>query len=355
MSIRTRILLWLGAFLFVALVVLTGLLYGELVELKEGVLEESTTPEPAWQEAGEMALLYGVPTVVTLLAGSWWLLRKLLAPITSLTQATERIHATNLKERLPKTGRGDELDRLTEVFNSMTARLDESFTLIREFTLNASHELKTPLTILRGQIETKLRTAGASSADFDFLGDQLDEIARLTRIVDGLTLLAKVDTGHLTLARAPVRLDELVRACFTEAQLLAHPHGLQVELNACDTATVLGDRHRLKQLLLNLADNATKYAQPGGRVTIALNREAELAEVIVTNTGPGMTPEQLPRVFERFYRGDHSHSNTIEGSGLGLCIVQWIARAHDGTIELASEPGILTTAKVKLPIAADSP
>lgn len=134
MSIRARILLWLGAFLLVALVVLTGLLYGELVELKEGVLEGGTTPEPAWQETGEMALFYGVPTVVTLLVGRWWLLRKLLAPITSLTQAAERIHATSLKERLPPTGRGDELDRLTEVFNSMTTRLDESFTLMRDFT-----------------------------------------------------------------------------------------------------------------------------------------------------------------------------------------------------------------------------
>lgn len=114
---------------------------------------------------------------------------------------------------------------------------------------------------------------------------------------DPFTLLAKADTGHLTLAREPVRLDELVRACFTEAQLLAYPHGLQVELNACEAVTVLGDRHRLKQLLLNLADNATKYAQPGGRVTIALNCEREMAEVVVTNTGPGITPEQLPRVF----------------------------------------------------------
>jgi signal transduction histidine kinase len=354
-SIRARILLWLGSFLLVALVVLTGLLYGELVELKEGVLEGGTTPEPAWQETGEMALFYGVPTVVTLLVGCWWLLRKLLAPITSLTQAAERIHATSLKERLPPTGRGDELDRLTEVFNSMTTRLDESFTLMRDFTLNASHELKTPLTILRGQIETRLRAADTSTAEFDFLGEQLDEIGRLTRIVDSLTLLSKADTGHLMIAREPVQLDELVRACFAEAQLLAHPHGLQVELTDCHAATVRGDRHRLKQLLLNLADNATKYAQPGGRVTIALNREREMAEVIITNTGPGITPEQLPRVFERFYRGDVSHNNGIEGSGLGLCIAQWITKAHGGTIELTSEPGILTTAKVKLPIGADSP
>ena len=350
MSIRHRLTLWLGGMLIVALAVMSGVLYQEFVERQQDVHEENSGPESPLQEAAEIALLYGLPTVCILVLGIWWILGELLAPIAFLTGAAGRLQADKLKERLPRTGRGDELDALTEVFNSMTARLDESITLIREFTLNASHELKTPLTILRAQMESKLRGGGTTATENDELGSQLDEIARLTRIVDALTLLSKADSGQWVLSLSPVRLDELVRASVSEAQILGSPHRLQVELTVCDEITFAGDRHRLKQLLLNLADNATKYAQPGGQVTIALRRDQSVAEVTMTNTGPGIPSEILPRVFDRFYRGDSSHNNAIEGCGLGLSIAQWIARAHGGTLQIESTPGLLTTAKIRLPI-----
>lgn len=353
MSIRKRLMLWLGSLLVVAVLAMSGLLYEEFAERREGALQASGTPEPAWQEAAEIAIFYGAPTVLILLAGSWWLLGRLLAPITSLTQAAERIHVLNLKEQIPRTGRHDELDRLTDVFNSMVTRLDESVTHIREFTLSASHELKTPLTILRGEIESRLR-AGGTGLDATFLASQLDEIVRLTRIVDALSLLSKADTGHLVLAREPVRLDELVRESFLDAQLLASPKAVQVALTACEPTTLHGDRHRLRQLLLNLADNAAKYVDHGGRMTIALSRAQEMAELTITNTGPGIAPEILGRVFDRFYRGDPAHNNAVEGCGLGLSVAQWIVKAHGGTIRLSSNPGVLTTATVRLP-AADAP
>ena len=355
MTIRSRLTLWLGGILLVSLAVMAGVLHYEWGEqLEQRLAEAKQEPEPAWEEAGETVLYYGLPTMVLLLVGSWWLLRKSLAPVTSLTHAAERIHVYNLKERLPLTGSGDEVDRLTEVFNSMVTRLDESFTHIREFTLNASHELKTPLTIMRAQIETALRDPATPNVQREIFADQIDEIARLTKIVDSLTLLAKADAGQLALAQEPVRLDELVRDSFTDAQLLAQPAQLRVELGACDETTVRGDRHRLKQLLLNLTDNAIKYCQREGRVAIGLSRHNGTAELTVVNTGPGIPPEKLPRVFDRFYRGDPARSNAVEGCGLGLSIAQWIVNAHRGTIQVASEPQELTTVTVRLPVDSAS-
>jgi signal transduction histidine kinase len=246
------------------------------------------------------------------------------------------------------------LDRLTEVFNAMVGRLEDSFTRIREFTLHASHELKTPLTIMQGEIETALREATCNPAQRELLVSQLDEIQRLTKIVDGLALLARADAGQIKLAQEPVNLDELVQDSFADAQLLAQPANVNVDLAACDEVIVRGDRHRLRQLLLNLADNAIKYNQPQGSVTIALHRNGKAAELKITNTGPGIAPAALPRVFDRFYRGDPAHAYAVEGCGLGLSIAQWIATAHRGTIEITSEPEKLTTVTVALPLATPS-
>ena len=213
-----------------------------------------------------MIFQVGLPAVVLGLLGGWWLTRRALAPVTKLTDAVEKIHENNLGEKIPRTNNGDELDRLTEVFNAMTARLEDSFQRIREFTLHASHELKTPLTVLCGETETALRDESLSPAERERLLSQLDELRRLAKIVDGLTLLAKADAGQIALKLEPLRLDELVRDNFADAQILAEPHGIQVELTDCEEISVRGDRHRLRQLLLNLADNAVKYNQPQGGV-----------------------------------------------------------------------------------------
>jgi len=215
----------------------------------------------------------------------------------------------------------------------MLARLDDSFNRTREFTLHASHELKTPLTILCGETETALRDESLSPAERERAASLLDELRRLTRIVDGLTLLAKADAGQVALKLEPVRLDELVRDNFADAQILAEPQGIQVELAACEEITVRGDRHRLRQLLLNLADNAVKYNQPQGWVIMSLRRAGDTAEFAITNSGLGIPPEILPRVFDRFFRGDPAHSPAVDGCGLGLSIVQWIVSAHGGSVQ----------------------
>jgi signal transduction histidine kinase len=292
----------------------------------------------------------GLPALALSLGGGWWLMRKALAPVVALSQAAERINEHNLGERLARTGNGDELDRLTEVFNSMTERLKQSFTRMREFTLHASHELKTPLTVIHGELETALRDARLAGTERERLESELDEIQRLTKIVDGLTLLTKAGAGQITLARESVRLDELVREACVDAQSLARPYNVQISLGTCDEATVTGDRHRLRQLLLNLTDNSIKYNRPNGTVQLALRRTGEAAELTISNTGPGISSEILPRIFEPFFRGDASHSHAVDGCGLGLSIAHWIATAHGGKIQITSEPGKLTTATVRVPL-----
>jgi signal transduction histidine kinase len=288
--------------------------------------------------------------------GGWWITRKALAPVTALTEAVEKIHDGNLREQLPRTHNGDELDRLTEMFNAMTTRLDVSFERIREFTLHASHELKTPLTVMRGELETALHEENLTPAQVERLLSQIDEIERLAKIVDGLTLLTRADAGQIQLKFEAVRLDDLVRESFADTKILAQSHNIHVNLAACEEILISGDRHRLRQLLLNLSDNAVKYNRSDGTITVSLQRHDGLAELKITNTGAGIAPELQPHVFERFFRGDPSHNNTVEGCGLGLSIAQWIALAHHGSIQFVSKPDKLTVVTVKFPaVGGDIP
>jgi len=372
MTIRTRLSLWYAAVMFIALMVMGVLLYEQLVieprdEAREHpeneALEltqahnhperhatEQAEEQDDFEDVTTIVLWCALPAGLLALAGGWWLMRKSLAPVAGLTQAARRITSRNLAERLPRSHNRDEFDQLTEVFNDMLGRLDGSFQRIREFTLHASHELKTPLTILHGEFETALREEHLPAPRREQLLSQLDEVKRLSKIVDALTLLTKADAGQLRLEQNPLRLDELVHDAFDDAQILAGPRGVTVELPACEEVTVLGDRHRLRQLLLNLADNAIKYNQPRGSVALSLRRVDGLAELTVTNTGPGIPPEVLPRVFDRFFRGDASHNSDENGCGLGLSIAQWIISAHRGDIKIESASGQPVTVTVHLPL-----
>jgi signal transduction histidine kinase len=357
MTIRARLTLWYAVILFASVLLITGLCYQEFAHDRR--MDEHFRGEygqyDAWEDMTEISLWCGLPAALIGLAGGWWLMRKAMSPVSALTEAASKIHEGNLSEQLPRSGNGDEMDRLTAVFNAMIARLDGSFNRIREFTLHASHELKTPLTVLRGELETALRDGPQDPATRERLLSQLDEIQRLATIVDGLSLLTKADAGLITLKTEPVRLDELVRESHADALILAGPHRVSVNLEQCGEISVRGDRHRLRQLLLNLTDNAVKYNQPSGGVTMDLRRVNGRAELKISNTGAGIPPELQSRVFDRFFRGDDSHSNTVEGCGLGLSIAKWIAGAHGGTIELASEPGKLTTVTVCLPAMENVP
>lgn len=290
---------------------------------------------------GAMPLILGL---------GWWWIHHVLAPLRALTAAVEQIHEHNLRTPLPRTMNGDEVDKLSAVFNSMTTRLDESFKRIHEFTLHASHELKTPLTVMRAQLETVLRENGAMSPEnASWIESQLDEVQRLSKIVDSLTLLTKADAGLVSLDRKPEHLDELVREAFEDAQMLAQDAGVKVTLDACEEAVVFGDRHRLRQLLLILSDNAVKYNRPGGTVSISLREKEGFAELRMTNTGIGIGRGMEGRLFERFARGENAMGK-VEGCGLGLAIAQWIVQSKGGTIALRSEPAGKTSVIVRLPL-----
>jgi signal transduction histidine kinase len=351
-TIRKRLTCWYTGVFLASFILMAGVLYYELVTERTSMAASGKPKEPIEEEIGEILLFYGVPTAVIAIVGGWWLLRRALAPLDQLATAAERLNIDNLHEPLPRTGNGDEVDRLTQVLNTTNRRLEQSFEKVQEFTLNASHELKTPLAVLHGEIETALTDPVCTDTQREAFASQLDEIQRLTKIVEGLTLLARADAGKLELKREPVRLDELVRDSFADAQILSQRKRLRLTLGRCDEVTVTGDRHRLRQLLLNLTDNAVKYADEGGRVNMEIAAQDGLAELCISNSGPGVAPAAAERVFDRFFRGDESHSSDVEGSGLGLSIAQWIVKAHQGEIQLRSTPGDTTEVTVKLPRAA---
>ena len=346
MTIRTRVTLYNSGVLLGSLSLIIVL---SLMELHERQKHRPRASQRGMQEIVEIILWVGIPAVFVSVGGGWLLMHKPLKPVAALTEAAERRNEVNLGEQLPRTGNGDELDRLTEVLNSMNGRLKDSFARVREFTLHASHELKTPLTILCGETEMVLRDDSLSATQREWASSQLEELRRLSRIVDALTLLTKADAGMIALSCTTVRLDQLLREGFADAEVLAEPHGIRVELAACDAMTVRGDADRLRQLLLNLTDNAVKYNQSQGWVMMALQRSRQMAELTITNSGPGIPAEALPRVFDRFFRGDASHGHAVEGCGLGLSIAQWIVSAHGGSIAIASQPGKSTTVTVRLP------
>ena len=352
MTIKTRLTFWYVGLSLISLGVLCYALYFELVIEPQSLAARSEPVDSIPQAIEEILLWYALPTAVVTVICAWWLTRKLLTPIGRLTEAAEKITLDNLDERLPQGTRNDEFARLTEVFNNMLARLESSVAQIRDFTIHASHELKTPLTIMRGEMETALQDSTTTSQQRELFASQLDEIQRLTKIVEGLTLLARADAGQLVLADESVPLHELVRDSFADAQILAHARNIQVDLGACEDVFLKGDRHRLRQLLLNLTDNAIKYNDAGGQVEIALRRSHSGADLTISNTGPGIAPEVLPRVFERFFRGDPSQTANLEGCGLGLAIAEWIVQAHGGSIDIHSEPGTVTTVHVAFPLKA---
>jgi signal transduction histidine kinase len=349
MRIRTRLTLWYAAILAISLLLISGRTYHELAEQMQHAHQQHSARR-ALGEAGEIVFRMGLPAIVLGLAGGWWLTRRTLQPLAELTKAAKEIDERTLAHPLPRSRNGDELDELAAVLNSTQVRLNNSFQRIREFTLHASHELKTPLTVLHGELETALRDDDLAPSERERALSQLGEVERLSKIVDGLTLLTKADAGDVKLKKDTVSLDELVRDIHADAIILGERRGITVELTACEKTNVMGNAHRLRQLLLNLADNAVKYNDVGGLISMELRRVDAAAHFSIANTGPGIAADVLPKVFDRFFRGDPAHSADTEGCGLGLSIAQWIAHAHGGTIQIESNTK-LTTVILSLPVA----
>jgi signal transduction histidine kinase len=344
MKFRTQLLIWYSGALLAAFLVLV--VHG-LYEVYEHTHKEALDDHTEATEVLLVELAVGLPLMAMGITLTWLMSRRMLAKLEMLTEAAAGLHAGNLEVNLPPAAPvRNELDRLVEVFRDMTVRLRDSFAQTRDFTLNASHELKTPLAIMRGEVEMELAEEGNDSRKTAWMESLLEEIDRLARVVDGLTFLAKVDAGQVPLREEMVDLSELVNDAVEDASLLAGPHGLTVEGQVPDEPCFIqGDRHRLRQLLLNLVDNAVKYNQKDGFVRIVMIPEGGGVSLEISNPGAAIPQELEGRVFERFFR----YEAKTEGSGLGLHICQWIVRRHGGDIALATGPDGVTHARVWLP------
>jgi len=351
-TIRRRLALWYTGVLLSCLAPGLGWAYFEIFyEYHDPSVKRAPFPShDAVSEIAEGLLIAGIPALLFGVVGGRLLLRRTLDPIASLSRAAARIHGGNLRERLPTTGNRDEIDRLTQMFNAMMDRIESSFGRIREFTLHASHELKTPLTVIRGELETAIRKAEQVSEQGDWMLSLLDEVGRLTQIVDGLTFLSKADSGLIALEHEAVPLHDVVREASLHAEVLGEADGISAHLSRCDEISVVGDRRRLRQLLLLLVDNATKYNQRGGSVGVSLEDLGDQSRIVLRNTGPGIPQAAIGRVFDRFYRARSSHSKEMDGCGLGLSLAHSIVCGHGGEISIDSELGHETTVTVLLPI-----
>jgi two-component system OmpR family sensor kinase len=281
---------------------------------------------------------------------SWFFNGQALSPLVDITESALRISgADDLSQRLPQRGSGnDEMGRLVTAFNETLGRLEQLFTSQQRFLADVSHELRTPLTVIKGNVDLMRRMKQVDEESLDTIEDEAD---RLTRLVGDLLLEAQAESGKLPLHFAPLELDTLLLEVFKEMRILARER-VKLKLPDIDQIMINGDRDRLKQVLINLIANAIKYTPQGGEVVLSLGKVGGRARLIVRDTGQGIPSEDLPHIFERFYRAEKSRTRSkIGGFGLGLSIAYWIVNRHGGQIEVDSKEGKGTTFCIYLPLA----
>jgi two-component system OmpR family sensor kinase len=281
--------------------------------------------------------------------GSWLVLGQAFSPLEAITDTVEQINrADDLSRRIPYQGpANDEVGNLVESFNQTLERLESLFTSQQRFIADVSHELRTPLTVIKGNVDLMRRM---KRLDAESLSSIDAEAGRLTRLVGGLLLFAQAESGKLALSIKPVELDNLLTEVFQEMRVLAGGK-VQIKMTEIDQILVNGDRDRLKQVLLNLVANAIQYTPQGGEIFLSLAKVGEQARIIVRDTGPGIPPEDLPHIFDRFYRAEKSRTRgKTTGFGLGLSIANWIVENHGGQIKVESKEGKGTTFAIWLPL-----
>jgi two-component system OmpR family sensor kinase len=282
------------------------------------------------------------------LAG-WFSTSQALKPLETVTQTALQItHADDLSRRIPYQGSlEDEVGQLIHAFNQTLSRLENLFNTQRRFLADVGHELRTPLTVIKGNVDLMRRM---NSYDDESMGSIESEVDRLTRLVGDLLLLAQAESGKLPLAQSLVELDTLLLEAMNQMRVLAKGR-LELRLGEIDQVLVCGDKDRLKQVVVNLVGNAIKYTPAGGEVVVGLGKVENRARLTVSDSGPGIPPEDLPHIFERFYRGEKSRTRRDgKGFGLGLSIAYWIVRNHGGLIEVSNHEPHGTTFCVWLPL-----
>ena len=296
-----------------------------------------------------LILIIPISFVISIVTG-WFLARKSLQPVDQITRTAREISSLNLSKRIPPNEIDDEIGRLITTFNEMIDRLQKSFEQTKQFSVSASHELRTPLTILRGEIEVALKSNKTPEEYVNTLKSLLDEVVRMSSIIESLFNLTKSDAGQTDVHFEIINLDTLVMELYEDSEHLAKNKNISILLNKMDEVKIRGDKVKLRQLFLNLIDNAIKYNNEFGKVEISLYKENKTAIFVITDTGIGIPKESINKIFERFYRVDKARSRELGGSGLGLAIAKWIVDLHKGTIEVNSELGKGSTFIIKFPI-----
>lgn len=276
-------------------------------------------------------------------------MKRAFAPIHQIVTLAKQISAENLSQRIPAVRSHDEIGELAETFNDMIARLDASFQQIQQFSSDVAHELKTPLTVLKGEIEVALRKERSPEEYRETLADLFEAADELGKMVEDLLLLARIDARRVPVASEEVALDELALETYESLLVLAEQKQIAINLREIEPVTISGDTGLLKRVLSNLIVNAMTYTPAGGRIELAVEKTAQRAIFTISDTGIGIPADALPHIFDRFYRVDQSRSHDTGGAGLGLAIVEQIVAAHHGTIDAQSIVGKGATFRMELP------
>jgi two-component system, OmpR family, sensor kinase len=295
-------------------------------------------------------LIFGIFTAVSFTIGvGYYMAKKALKPVDKIRRAAVKITFRNLDEYIDIGSRKDELGKLAETFNDMISRLRDAFQRINQFSIDVSHELKTPLTILKGGTEVALRKERNSAEYQSLLVSHLEEIDRMSSIIDDLLLLSKADTGKIQLNIEDVSLRDLVVEVYMEMQLFAEKKNVELLLGDVVDTKIKGDELKLRRMLWNIVDNGIKYTHTGGKVEVSSAYDDGFVRIDVKDTGTGIAQEDLKFVFDRFYRADRARTRE-NGTGLGLSISKWITEAHKGTINVESKLSSGSLFSIRLPI-----
>jgi heavy metal sensor kinase len=302
-----------------------------------------------------LVLLFSVPVLVVVAsAGGYWLSRKAVAPVGEIARAAQSISEHELSKRLPILQTGDELQSLSETLNEMFGRLESAFTRVTQFTADASHELRTPVALMRARTEVALRKQRSEAEYHETIVRIHQELERTSALIENLMTLARADSSSEPLQVAATNLNEILLEISEPAKLLAEGKSIQYDQQLSETPLyVNGNAPSLRRLFLILIDNAVKYTSREGRISVVLDSSDGAAVTEIRDTGVGISSADLPHIFERFYRADESRSRESGGTGLGLSIAQWIAEAHRGKISVVSKVGEGSVFRVQIPLAEE--
>jgi two-component system, OmpR family, sensor kinase len=312
---------------------------GRSMEMQEGVMHEYL-----------LFYIYSVPLILVIsVALGWFFADRALKPFEAITETAEKINYENLNAKIVTAHKEEEIQRLVQSFNAMVKRLDDSFRQMRKFNADAAHELRTPLAIIQGETEVALQSQNLPEELRSVLASNLEELDRLTRIVNDLLTLSEAEVGKQVLAKEPTDIRELLEDLVDQMRLLASDRNLRIDLRCASELWIEADKLWIRRAVLNLLDNAIKYSKDGGTIEVSAGREDSNVRVRVRDSGIGIHPDDLPFIFNRLYRADPARNRDSGGAGLGLALVKWVIEAHGGAIRVESEPDRGATFEIFLP------